>query len=230
MADIEAVFKNRKVTRERLLSFGFSENEGSYIYATDIAGGQFEMAVTVTGEGAVSAEVIDNLSQEPYLLHRVPGATGAFVGRVREEYGGVLAAIAAACFEPDVFKSESARQLIRYVGEKYGDELQYLWKRFPGNAVFRRQDNAKWYAALLIVPRHKLGLDGEGAVDIIDLRIRPEELGALIDGRRYLPGYHMNKKHWLTICLDGSVPQDEIHRRIDESFVLAAKQKEPPSR
>ena len=223
MMDVEAVFKNRKVTLERLLPFGFSENEDSYTYATDIAGGQFEMAVTVSREGAVSAEVIDGLSKERYILHRVPGATGAFVGKIREEYGSVLAAIADACFEPDVFKSESARQVIRYVGEKYGDELQFLWKRFPGNAIFRRQDNAKWYAALLIVPRHKLGLDGEDAVDIIDLRIRPEELGALIDGRRYLPGYHMNKKHWLTICLDGSVPQEEIHRRIDESFALAAK-------
>lgn len=43
------------------------------------------------------------------------------------------------------------------------------------------------------------------------------------DGERFFPGYHMNKKHWFTVLLDGSVPDDEICRLLDESYVLAAK-------
>ena len=35
-----------------------------------------------------------------------------------------------------------------------------------------------------------------------------------------IPGYHMNKKHWNTVILDGSVPQGEIERMIDNSFKL----------
>ncbi|MCL2658221.1 MAG: MmcQ/YjbR family DNA-binding protein [Betaproteobacteria bacterium] len=167
--------------------------------------------------------MIDSASKEHYVLHRVPDAQGAFVGKVREEYEGVLTRIAAACFEPDVFKSEAAKQVIQYVREKYQDELQFLWQRFPNNAIFRRQDNEKWYAALLVLQKSKLGLDEEGLVDIIDLRIRPEELDDLVDGKKYFPGYHMNKTHWFTMCLDGSVPIEEIFRRIDESFALATK-------
>jgi predicted DNA-binding protein (MmcQ/YjbR family) len=35
-----------------------------------------------------------------------------------------------------------------------------------------------------------------------------------------LPGYHMNKKHWNTIILDGSVPDNLIFRWIDHSYDL----------
>ena len=37
------------------------------------------------------------------------------------------------------------------------------------------------------------------------------------------PGYHMNKKHWNTVRLDGSLPQGEIERMIDNSFRLVVK-------
>ena len=35
-----------------------------------------------------------------------------------------------------------------------------------------------------------------------------------------IPGYHMNKKHWNTIILDGSIPQGEVERRMDDSYRL----------
>lgn len=35
-----------------------------------------------------------------------------------------------------------------------------------------------------------------------------------------LPAYHMNKEHWNSIILDGSVPKEDICRMIDESYVL----------
>lgn len=33
----------------------------------------------------------------------------------------------------------------------------------------------------------------------------------------------MNKKHWYTVCLNGTVPLDELFLRIDESYLLAVK-------
>ncbi len=38
-----------------------------------------------------------------------------------------------------------------------------------------------------------------------------------------LPGYHMNKKHWNTIILDGSIPRGEIERMVDHSYALVVK-------
>lgn len=223
MADVDTLFKNRKVNPASLIPFGFIENESAYTYSTGLVGGQFEMTVTITKDGELSADVIDGVSKERYVLHRISGASGAFVGTIREEYERVLTAIVEACFEPDVFKSENARQVIQYAREKYQDELEFLWQRFSENAILRRKDNKKWYAALLVLQKKKLGLDEAGVVDIIDLRGKPDDISALVDGQKYFPGYHMNKKHWFTICLDGSVPVEEIYCRIDESFALAKK-------
>jgi predicted DNA-binding protein (MmcQ/YjbR family) len=37
------------------------------------------------------------------------------------------------------------------------------------------------------------------------------------------PGYHMNKKHWNTLVLDGSLPDSELERLIDHSYTLVFK-------
>lgn len=40
-----------------------------------------------------------------------------------------------------------------------------------------------------------------------------------------LPGYHMNKKHWNTIMVDGSVTTKQLKEWIDHSYDLVAKKK-----
>ncbi len=37
------------------------------------------------------------------------------------------------------------------------------------------------------------------------------------------PGYHMNKRHWNTVVLDGSIPRGEIERMIDSSYALVVR-------
>ena len=64
-------------------------------------------------------------------------------------------------------------------------------------------------------------LDGEPT---INLKCDPSL--ALELRERYtsvIPGYHMNKKHWNTILLDGSVPDKEVFRWIDHSYELVKK-------
>jgi len=38
-----------------------------------------------------------------------------------------------------------------------------------------------------------------------------------------IPGWHMNKRHWNTIYLDGSIPNSEVERMIDHSYSLVVK-------
>ncbi|HSV11747.1 MAG TPA: MmcQ/YjbR family DNA-binding protein [Hanamia sp.] len=38
-----------------------------------------------------------------------------------------------------------------------------------------------------------------------------------------LPGYHMNKKHWNTIIIDGTLSQSQLKNFIKDSFELVAK-------
>ena len=214
-------FENKRFDPDKSIRFGFVATHGAHIYATDIAEGQFQMTVVVRNDGTVGAKVVDANTRDEYVLHRTPGACGAFVGMVRNDYENVLREVADKCFAPDVFKSVQARKVIDYVRKKYGGELEYLWPKFPTNAIFRRKDSRKWYGALIVLSKRKLGLDSDEVTDILDLRIDPAKLKSLVDGKRYFPGYHMSKNNWCTICLDGSVSIREIKRRIDDSYEMA---------
>lgn len=216
-----ALFARKKPNIERLLVFGFVPQDDGYTYAADMMDRQFRLMVSISNTGAVSTVLMETASGDEYILHRVPGAGGAFVGRVKEEYETILQTISETCFEPDVFKSGTAQQVIQYVKDTYQDELEFLWKRSPDNAILRRKDTGKWYGAMLVVSRQKLGLDSHEKVDILNLRIRPEDLAPVVDGVRFFPGYHMNKQHWYTICLDDSVSVEELRHRIDASYLLA---------
>lgn len=61
----------------------------------------------------------------------------------------------------------------------------------------------------------------DGAVDRMNLKCDPNEAVMLRDlFPAVLPGYHMNKRHWNTVLLDGSIPRGEIERMIDNSHAL----------
>ncbi len=40
-----------------------------------------------------------------------------------------------------------------------------------------------------------------------------------------LPGYHMNKKHWNTIIVDGRLSAKQLKEMIDDSYKLVSKTK-----
>lgn len=220
---IQSIFKRKRVRFDTLIDYGFLKDGGTYSYKTTLQDSSLAMTVHVGEHGEVSATVIDPTFNESYTLHLADGAVGSFVGKVKAEYEQVLTDIANRCFEPEVFKSVQAKELIVYIRSAYGDELEYLWEKFPDNAVWRRKDTAKWYGALLTVSKRKLGIKSDEMVEIVDLRITPENMESLIDNRVYFPGWHMNKKSWYTIILDGSVSLEELRRRLDESYLLAIK-------
>ncbi len=117
-------------------------------------------------------------------------------------------------------------EVLAYIETQYGIEPEYLWARNPEYAAIRHTGSKKWFAALLpSVPRERLGLCGDGCVDIINVKCEPLMIGSFLDGKSFLPGYHMNKEHWLSIVLDGSVPTEEMHFLIDMSFSLTKGKK-----
>lgn len=215
--------KNRKLNPKKLLSYGFIADREGFRYEMSLPGSGFLLRVRVTAQGRVSAQVLDPASGEPYVLHLAKGACGSFVGDVRQQYENILTDIAGQCFEPEQFQAAQSKEIISFVRETYGDELEFLWPKSPGNAIWRRKDTQKWYAALLTVSREKLGFSSSEKAEILDLRCLPEDLDGLLRRKGYFPGYHMNKKSWYTIVLDGSVPTEEISGRLRQSYALALK-------
>lgn len=220
---MQKVFEHKKVNFEKLIDFGFKKENDVFVYSSGIIDGLFNIKIYVSNFGEVCSEIFDVSSGEIYTLHLVEGAKGSFIGKVREEYEKFLDEIGKKCFDDDIFKSDYTKEVINYIREKYNDELEFLWKKFTDNAIVRRKDNAKWYAVVLTVQKNKLGLIGTEKIEILDVRMHPEEKEGLIDNEKYFGGYHMNKNHWLTICLDGSVSVEEIFKRIDISYEIAGK-------
>ena len=215
----EDIFLRKKAVPERLDAYGFQKIRSSYRYGTNILDDAFALEITISKGIVPDTKLTEIATGEEYVLYKTD-AVGAFVGEVRTAVTNILQDIADCCYETAVFKAEQSVALIAYIREKYGNELEYLWDKFPDNAVWRRNDNKKWYGALLSVSRRKLGIPSDEIVEIIDLRTTPEETENLIDNTCFFPGWHMNKKHWYTIILDGTVSIDEICRRVDESYLL----------
>jgi len=66
-----------------------------------------------------------------------------------------------------------------------------------------------------------LGHTGER--ESVNLKADPEEAWLLRQqyAGSVLPGYHMNKRHWNTVVLDGLVPDDEVLAMLTQSYRLA---------
>lgn len=220
---METVLDKYVFEPNRLLQFGFIEGADAFYYACRIMQGRFELKVEIGKDGKVIWNVWDVETEEIYLLVKIATVCGAFVGNIRMACDEVFREIVEQCGRSDVFKSKQALLVKNYVREKYGDDFEYLWEKSPENAVFRRQDNKKWYGAVLTVKKDRIGLMGEEKVEVLDIRGKPEEITQIVDGVKYFPAYHMNKRNWLTICLDERLEIEEIYRRIDVSYALAKK-------
>ena len=112
-------------------------------------------------------------------------------------------------------------ELFEWVKETYGTAPDYPWNDW--NAVLRHAESKKWYAVILEVSVQKLGLAGNQIIDILNVKSDPLLIGSLRSKQGYFPAYHMNKEKWVSIALDGSVPDDEIKNLLDMSYKLTRK-------
>ena len=218
----EEIFLRKRLLPERLSAYGFAEKAGFWELERDILGGDFRLTVSIRRNGEADTRLIERDTGEEYSLYKTEAA-GSFVGEVRSAVGEVLSDIVLLCYEPSAFRSEEVRILTDYVRCTYGDELEFLWEKFPDNAIWRRRDNGKWYAAILTVRGDKLGLDTDKTVEIIDLRMAKENREATLSSKGCYPGWHMNKQSWYTVILNGEMPEKELIARLDESYRLAGK-------
>src|SRR5699024_4858106 len=98
------------------------------------------------------------------------------------------------------------KEILDYVLHTYGTSPDYSWK--TPDFVLRHNDNRKWYGVMLEVRKESMGLHGTGQIEILNVKCDPDMAGFLVSGKGILPGYHMNKKNWISILLDGTVEKE----------------------
>lgn len=113
------------------------------------------------------------------------------------------------------------KQFEKLVLDAYDVKADYPFEKDFETAIFRHVGNKKWFAAVLRIPKSKLGLCDDGVIDIVDLKCAPEVVESLAGVEAGIfRAYHMNKIHWLTVALDGSCDSDTIAWLLDISYEL----------
>ena len=123
--------------------------------------------------------------------------------------------------------SLTRQDLLTHIADTYGITPDYPFEDDFTTAVCRHRLNRKWFAILMNIPKAKLGLSGNETVDVVNLKVSPEMLPALWQESGVYPAYHMNKRHWVTVALDGSAPEETVLFLTGVSFDLTATGKKP---
>lgn len=103
-------------------------------------------------------------------------------------------------------------------------ELKDLCLTFPGsvedypfkddNCIMRHGGKGKWFA-LIFTLNERLA---------INLKCEPMKSDFWRQGYKdCIPAWHMNKRHWNTVFIDGDVPQEILEIMISDSFDLTKK-------
>ena len=118
------------------------------------------------------------------------------------------------------------QQLLAYISDRFSVREEYPWD--DENCICRHPGNRKWFAVLMRVSYEKLGLPREGTADAVNFKCSPLRMGAYRMQPGILPGYHMNKEHWLTVLLDGTAEDDLIKELLEISFDLTDNRRSAP--
>ena len=86
--------------------------------------------------------------------------------------------------------------------DTYGIRADYPFEEDFETGVFRHE-NGKWFAIAMIISGRKLGKSNDLSTNVVNFKCAPEIIES-IAGIEYgiYRAYHMNKTHWLTVCLE----------------------------
>ncbi len=113
-------------------------------------------------------------------------------------------------------------ELQKHIAETYSTFPDFPWESTPDAAVYRHENNRKWFALVMTIPKARLGLRSDGMIDIVNLKCDPLLIGSLRCEPGIFAAYHMNKDRWISVALDGSADDEQIKMLLEMSYDLTA--------
>lgn len=102
-------------------------------------------------------------------------------------------------------------------------------KPFPEDfdtTVLRHKDTGKWFGIIMHISGNKVGLSPDIKVDVMNVKCKPEDTFTAREiSSGILPAYHMNKKHWISILLNGTVERELSEALLENSYELTKKKR-----
>lgn len=108
----------------------------------------------------------------------------------------------------------------RYIANTYCISGDHPFEKHPDTTIYRHPYNKKWFAIVMPVTKRRLGIDADGSFYIMNVKTSIDVISSFVGETGFFPAYHMNKSHWISIALDGSVSAEKIKWFIDVSYKL----------
>ena len=213
----EEIFKKGTFIEKKLIEYGFKKENNKYILKKLFLNNSFITEIEIFNN-KITGKVIDLEVEEEYTNLRT-NSKGEFAGKVRDSYKEILLSIKENCFIENTFLNPQTNRVNNYIKEKYKDNPEFLWSKFPGYAIYRNKNNKKWYSIIMNISSDKLNKE-IGEVEILNIKLNEDKIMNLVKKEGFYKAYHMNKKDWISIILNDTIEDKKIFSLIDESYEI----------
>ncbi len=213
----EKLFSHYDFNDEKLLEYGFKPENGKYTFKKTLSE-DFTIVLECDGK-SLNGRIIDRDLNEEYTNFRLKNATG-FSLEIRDKFTELLLAVREKCCNKEAFSSEQAKRIGKFIPEKFQSRPEFLWPKYPSLAIYRYDGNNKWFALIGDIAVNKIdpSFEPNEEVSFLNVKVDKKEVEDLLNREGYYPAYHMNQKNWITMILNDTLTDDEIKKRIEDSF------------
>ena len=218
----EEFFANYEAEKGALIEYGFVKKGDALFYESPLPA--MDMRLILSYDGTFSGKIFDTAMDEEYTNFRRPGASG-FSAEVRQNFTDILKDIREKCCKNLFFRSAQMRRICAFIQERFASEPEFLWKKLPVFAAFRRKESGKWFALTGLVPRNKVDSQSsfQEKIEVLNIKIEKSRLSDLLSQKGIYEAYHMNKKSWISIIMDDSVGDETIQALLNAAYVSVEK-------
>ncbi len=120
------------------------------------------------------------------------------------------------------FAKDQTNRLARKIEREWGDPYDRPFDKYGDIVSYRI--GGKWYALILPLKLGQLGVTGseaEKAVEVVNLKVDPADMEGLLALPGVYPSYHMSKKSWISLVLEGALPDEKVWELVARSRHLA---------
>lgn len=213
----ETIFNRYLIDENKLLECGFNSD---YVYTVDILDNTFKVIITYVDK-KITGKIIDLSFDEEYTNFRIE-RSGEFNLKIRSEYERILLDIRDKTCTKRTYIYDQANRIDKYIFSKYDVAADFPFKSSPYHGVYRNKDN-KWFGILMDIPFNKIDKNKSGLIEVINVKINPNDKDNLLKIEGIYEAYHMNKKSWISIIFDDTLSDDLISELIDNSYKLVSK-------
>ena len=219
----EELFHRYKVNEDKLSSFGFRYVDNKYIKEYKLSTDNLTAVITII-DNNISGKIIDDDFGDELILFNTNNAVGEYIGKINEEYQKILLDIRDNCYNKVLFHDDQANRIARKIYDKYNEEPDFPWEKYPYIGVFRHKENKLWYGLVMEIGDDVLGKGIKGRT-IINIKLPPETITELVKLDNIFPAYHMNKKSWISLSLSDYFSDEDILKWIDISYEITKSKK-----